>query len=121
MIIRSLALKELKLGEWWRVFGRELKTGLALGIFLGVIGFLRIGAWQGLSHMPVVGSFFATESEQEKAKIPGSFVMVDAETELKTPLEVPGYTLPEGTRLRRGTFLPVSAQTKEKGIWGSLS
>ena len=36
IIIRSLALQEVKLRDWWRVFGRELRTGLALGVFLGV-------------------------------------------------------------------------------------
>src|SRR5277367_5364943 len=65
LIIRSLALKELKLRDWWRVFGRELRTGLALGLFLGIIGFIRIAAWQGMSHAPVVGSFFTTEGERD--------------------------------------------------------
>ena len=59
LIIRSLALKELRLKDWWRVFGRELRTGLALGIFLGVIGFCRIGAWQGLSHVPACRHIFS--------------------------------------------------------------
>ncbi len=58
LLIRSLALGEVKLKEWWRVFGRELRTGLALGVALGVIGLLRIAAWQGLSKAPGVGHFF---------------------------------------------------------------
>ena len=45
IIIRSLALKELRLGEWWRVFGKELLSGIALGTFLGAIGFARILLW----------------------------------------------------------------------------
>jgi len=48
IIIRSLALGELKLSEWFRVFRRELLSGLALGTLLGFIGFLRIVAWQHL-------------------------------------------------------------------------
>lgn len=58
LLIRSLALGEVKLKEWWRVFGRELRTGLALGICLGTIGLLRIAAWQGLSTVPGIGTFF---------------------------------------------------------------
>jgi magnesium transporter len=48
IIIRSLALGELRLNEWFRVFRRELLSGLSLGMLLGFIGFLRIVAWQHL-------------------------------------------------------------------------
>jgi magnesium transporter len=47
LLIRSLALGELRLRDWWRVALRELPTGLALGASLGVIGMIRIAAWQG--------------------------------------------------------------------------
>jgi len=46
LLIRSLALRELQLGDWWRVVLRELPTGIALGAILGVIGLLRIAIWQ---------------------------------------------------------------------------
>lgn len=45
LIIRSLGLRELRLGDWWRVLRREVVTGLALGGILAVIGFLRITLW----------------------------------------------------------------------------
>ncbi len=45
LIIRALALGEIRLRDWWRVFMRELGQGLVLGIFLGVIGYLRIALW----------------------------------------------------------------------------
>ena len=48
LIIRSLALRELSLGDWRRVFRRELWSGLALGGALGAIGFTRILVWQHL-------------------------------------------------------------------------
>jgi magnesium transporter len=48
LMVRSLALTELHLRDWWRVFLRELRTGMALGTWLGLIGFLRISIWQGL-------------------------------------------------------------------------
>ena len=48
LIIRALALREVKLGDWWRIALRELPTGLTLGAILGVIGFMRIELWQRL-------------------------------------------------------------------------
>ena len=45
LIIRSLAVRELELRDWWRVAGRELLSGLVLGSILGLIGFLRISLW----------------------------------------------------------------------------
>jgi magnesium transporter len=46
LIIRALALGELKLSDWWRVLLREIPTGLTLGCILGAIGFLRLTIWQ---------------------------------------------------------------------------
>ncbi|MFB9267354.1 magnesium transporter [Bradyrhizobium erythrophlei] len=48
LLIRALALHELRLRDWWRVALRELPTGLALGAILGVIGMTRITLWQTL-------------------------------------------------------------------------
>ena len=45
LIIRALALKEIRLRDWWRVFVREVCSGLILGLILGTIGFLRILLW----------------------------------------------------------------------------
>ena len=46
LIIRSLALQEIHLSDWWRVFFRELASGLVLGSILGGIGLMRIVLWQ---------------------------------------------------------------------------
>jgi magnesium transporter len=46
LIIRSLALRELNLRDWPRIFRRELLPGLALGSALGAIGFTRVVLWQ---------------------------------------------------------------------------
>jgi len=46
LIIRALALKEVSLGDWWRVAVREVPAGLALGLILGTLGFIRIVLWQ---------------------------------------------------------------------------
>lgn len=48
LLIRSLALHEMRLSDWWRVALRELPTGLTLGAILGVIGMVRITLWQTL-------------------------------------------------------------------------
>ncbi len=46
LIIRSMALQEVRLRDWWRVAMRELPAGLALGSILGAIGFVRVVLWQ---------------------------------------------------------------------------
>jgi magnesium transporter len=48
LVIRAMALGELKLSHWWHVVQREVLTGLALGTLLGMIGFLRIVIWQAI-------------------------------------------------------------------------
>src|SRR3954451_22443172 len=45
LMIRAMALGEVTLRDWWRVMGRELQAGLALGGILGVIGVIRVSAW----------------------------------------------------------------------------
>lgn len=45
LIIRAMALQELKLSDWWRVFLREAATGIALGLLLASIGVTRILIW----------------------------------------------------------------------------
>jgi magnesium transporter len=46
LIIRSMALKELQLSDWWYVMKKEILSGLFLGSILGIIGFIRIMVWQ---------------------------------------------------------------------------
>ena len=46
LIIRALALGEIKLKDWFYVFRREIISGALLGIILSIIGFLRISIWQ---------------------------------------------------------------------------
>lgn len=48
LVIRAMALGELKLRHWRRVLSRELLAGASLGLVLGVIGLSRIAAWQAL-------------------------------------------------------------------------
>jgi magnesium transporter len=51
LVIRALALGEVRLRDWWRVVRREFWTGLLLGLILAVIGFVRILVWQSIGHM----------------------------------------------------------------------
>ena len=46
LIIRALALGELKMRNWWYVMRKELFSGVLLGAILGIIGFVRIWVWQ---------------------------------------------------------------------------
>jgi magnesium transporter len=48
LIIRAMAVGEVALKDWWRIVGRELRAGLVLGLALGLIGVVRIIAWQGM-------------------------------------------------------------------------
>ncbi|MVT71367.1 magnesium transporter [Bradyrhizobium pachyrhizi] len=48
LLIRSLALHEVRLRDWWRVAVREVPTGIVLGAILGLIGVVRITLWQTL-------------------------------------------------------------------------
>jgi magnesium transporter len=52
LVIRALAIGELRLRDWWRVLLRELASGLALGTILGVIGFARVWLWPGPDAAP---------------------------------------------------------------------
>lgn len=45
LIIRAMALGEVRVRDWWRVLGRELISGVSLGVILGTIGFIRITLW----------------------------------------------------------------------------
>ena len=51
LVIRALALGEIRLAQWWRVMSREISSGLALGVILGGIGFSRIALWSAFSNL----------------------------------------------------------------------
>ena len=48
LVIRAMALGEIRLRDWFRVIRRELATGVALGAILGLIGVSRIMLWHAL-------------------------------------------------------------------------
>jgi magnesium transporter len=51
LIIRAMALGEVKLSDWWRIMKRELLSGLFLGSVLGLIGFARVSIWSAVSSI----------------------------------------------------------------------
>ncbi|WP_437654106.1 magnesium transporter [Sorangium sp. So ce1182] len=48
LVIRAMALGEIRLVDFWRVCRRELASGLALGGILGALGFARVVVWEEL-------------------------------------------------------------------------
>ncbi|HEY7099550.1 MAG TPA: magnesium transporter [Terriglobales bacterium] len=48
LVIRAMALGEIRLRDWWRVIRREVAAGIALGTILGAIGISRIFLWHTL-------------------------------------------------------------------------
>jgi magnesium transporter len=59
LVIRAMAVGEVRLGDWWKIIRREFSTGFVLGSVLSVLGLTRILVWQWLwstygSHYLVV-------------------------------------------------------------------
>ncbi|HEX4954886.1 MAG TPA: magnesium transporter [Thermoanaerobaculia bacterium] len=46
LVIRAMALGEVRLRDWYRIARRELASGLALGLILAAIGIGRIVIWE---------------------------------------------------------------------------
>jgi magnesium transporter len=51
IIIRAMALGEVRLADWWTVMRREILSGLALGVILATVGFMRIALWSAFSSV----------------------------------------------------------------------
>ena len=45
LVVRALALRQIRLRDWWRVLAREVVVASSLGLILGLIGFIRIMLW----------------------------------------------------------------------------
>lgn len=48
LVVRALALGDVRLRDWWLVLRRELAVGLLLGLLVSPIGLGRVLLWQGL-------------------------------------------------------------------------
>jgi magnesium transporter len=51
LVIRAMALGEVKLRDWFKVMRRELVTGLCLGLILGALGLFRVVLWEKMFHV----------------------------------------------------------------------
>lgn len=51
LVIRAMALGEVKLNDWWKIVRLEVLSGLFLGAILGLIGFFRISLWTLFSSL----------------------------------------------------------------------
>ncbi|WP_044882619.1 magnesium transporter [Neochlamydia sp. EPS4] len=51
LIIRAMALGEVKLKDWWNIMRGEFLLGASLGLVLGVVGFIRVSLWGTLGHV----------------------------------------------------------------------
>ena len=49
LIIQAMALREITIGDWWRIMRREILSGLLLGATLCVLGISVIFIWQSMS------------------------------------------------------------------------
>ncbi len=49
LVIRGLAIGEVRMRDWWRILVRETGMGLVLGLGLGLLGFLRVLSYKDQS------------------------------------------------------------------------
>lgn len=45
LVIRALSVQDVTMGDWLKVLGREILTGLMLGIFLGAVAMTLVAFW----------------------------------------------------------------------------
>lgn len=51
LIIRALAMGDITINGWWRIFRRECSVGMILGVLLAIIGFLRVAVWSQFTDL----------------------------------------------------------------------
>lgn len=49
LIIQAMALREITIGDWWRIMRREIVSGLLLGLTLCILGISVIMIWHSFS------------------------------------------------------------------------
>ena len=69
LIIRAMALEEIRLRDWGRVMRRELLSGVVLGAVLGAIAFVRISLWPG--HATLYGQHYLLVAATVSASLVG--------------------------------------------------
>lgn len=51
LVIRALALGEIRGRDWWKVFKREVVSGIILGAILAALGAARIVVWENMFNI----------------------------------------------------------------------
>jgi magnesium transporter len=68
LVIRAMALGEVRAADWWLVFRREIVIGVVLGLILGIVASIRVMVWgaagayheiRGGEHYVLVGATVA--------------------------------------------------------------
>ncbi|MGY3575565.1 magnesium transporter [Bradyrhizobium sp. USDA 4504] len=95
LLIRSLALHEVRLRDWWRV--AELPTGIVLGAILGLIGVVRITLWQTLGPVRLRPALGARRSDRRHR--------TDRHRHLRIAVRLDAALHPQTHRLRPGQRL----------------
>ena len=54
LIIRGIAVREMELGDWHKVFRREITVGLGLGLILGTLGYFWSIIWGMEQYIAVI-------------------------------------------------------------------
>jgi magnesium transporter len=76
IIIRALAVREIELKDWYKVLLRELRSGVMLGLLLGVIGMVRIVLWEQLHRWGVIHAGYGEHFVLVGLTVSGSLVGV---------------------------------------------
>ena len=50
LVVRAMALDEVRLRDWWKVMQREIIVGSSMGVILGVVGYIRVIVWESIFH-----------------------------------------------------------------------
>jgi magnesium transporter len=76
LVIRALALGEIKVSDWWRVLRRELAVAGVLGLFIGLLGMGRISLWGALGWFVIRRQDAATGAVIRDTQVQDHFAML---------------------------------------------
>lgn len=71
LVIRGLAVREMKPGHWWRILMRELAIGVTMGVILGVMG---VAAAMVLLSLGQAGDTMSSASQWSNAFAVGASI-----------------------------------------------
>lgn len=95
LIIRALALQQVTVGQWWRVLRHELLMGLALGLGLGLVGFVRSYAveWFDPKLLMVRSDAMVNPEPRHPSAAPSADTTASENTSLGSPYKLEGWRI----------------------------